>query len=87
VDYYWTKTLAVLNNIKMSDFGDDMEVDGEEPQTSIQFSSENTSAKGKRIVADLPIEAEDNLPWYILHGSSETILTQTQGGKVPSGDA
>jgi replication factor C subunit 3/5 len=47
----------------MSEYEDDMEVDGDVPQGSIQFSSENTAAKGKRIVADLPIEAEDNLPW------------------------
>jgi len=52
-----------------------MEVDGDAPQNSIQFSSGNTAAKGKRIVADLPIEAEDNLPWYVPNGSSETILT------------
>ena len=29
------------------------------------FSSDNTNAKGKRIAADLPVEAEDNLPWYV----------------------
>ena len=48
----------------MSDFEDDMDMDA--PPTkdkSIQFSSNNTDAKGKRIVADLPIEASDNLPW------------------------
>jgi replication factor C subunit 3/5 len=61
----------------MSDFGDDMEVDEDAPQNVIQFSSENTAAKGKRIVADLPIAAEDNLPWYVLRGSSGTMLTQT----------
>lgn len=31
----------------------------------IQFSSDNTAGKQKRIVADLPVEAEDNLPWYV----------------------
>lgn len=49
----------------MSDLEDDMEIDGLAPKESIQFSSENTAIKGKRIVADLPIEAEDNLPWYV----------------------
>lgn len=29
---------------------------------AIQFSASDT--KGKRIVADLPVEAQDNLPWY-----------------------
>ena len=48
----------------MSDFEDDMDVDGPLPDRSIKFSSDNTAAKGKRIVADLPVEAEDNLPWY-----------------------
>jgi len=48
----------------MSDFEDDMDVDGPLPDRSIKFSSDNTTTKGKRIVADLPVEAEDNLPWY-----------------------
>ena len=48
----------------MSDFeDDDMDIDGPPPSKSIQFSSNNTDAKGKRIVADLPVEAQDNLPW------------------------
>jgi replication factor C subunit 3/5 len=49
----------------MSDFEDDMDVDAPPPYHSIKFSSDNTTAKGKRIVADLPVEAEDNLPWYV----------------------
>jgi replication factor C subunit 3/5 len=49
----------------MSDFEDDMDVDA--PVSSratkdITFSSDNT-AKGKRSAANLPIEAEDSLPW------------------------
>ncbi len=36
-----------------------MEVD--QADTSIQFGSDK--AKGKRIVADLPVEAADTLPW------------------------
>jgi replication factor C subunit 3/5 len=47
----------------MSEYEDEMDVDGPITKESIQFSSDNTAAKGKRIVADLPIEAEDNLPW------------------------
>jgi hypothetical protein len=59
----------LLNLSEMSDFEDDMDVDGPPPNHSIQFSSDNTTAKGKRIVADLPVEAEDNLPWHVLSES------------------
>lgn len=45
----------------MSDFGDEMEVDAP-PSKDIMFSSDNT-AKGKRSAANLPVEAEDSLPW------------------------
>ena len=48
----------------MSDFDDDMDVDVPPSDKSIQFSSNSAAARGKRIAADLPIEAEDNLPWY-----------------------
>lgn len=47
--------------IIMSDFGDEMDVDA--PTNEVQFSSENASGK-KRSAADLPVEAQDNLPWY-----------------------
>lgn len=47
----------------MSDYEDDMDIDGPGTRGSVQFGSENTASRGKRIVADLPIEAEDNLPW------------------------
>jgi replication factor C subunit 3/5 len=51
----------------MSDFEDDMDLDGAPSKdASIQFSSDNTAAKGKRIAADLPVEASDNLPWYVI---------------------
>jgi len=47
----------------MSDFGDDMDVDVDAPaRDSLMFSSDNT-AKGKRSAANLPVEAEDSLPW------------------------
>lgn len=46
----------------MSDHDDDMDIDGPALTESIRFSAEGAT-KGKRIVADLPIEAEDNLPW------------------------
>ncbi|KAK5328648.1 Subunit of heteropentameric Replication factor C (RF-C) [Exophiala xenobiotica] len=48
----------------MSDYEDDMDVDTQPSKdTSIQFGSSNLAGKQKRIVADLPVEAEDNLPW------------------------
>ncbi|KAH6651458.1 P-loop containing nucleoside triphosphate hydrolase protein [Truncatella angustata] len=46
----------------MSDYEDEMEVDGPAPSKDIIFSSDNT-AKGKRSAANLPVEAEDTLPW------------------------
>ena len=62
----------------MSDFEDDvMDVDDiPTKDTSIQFSSDNAAAKGKRIVSDLPVEAADNLPW------SKTRLILFQGSKT-----
>lgn len=45
----------------MSDYEDEMDVDA--PSKDVQFSSENASGK-KRTAADLPIQAQDNLPWY-----------------------
>lgn len=47
----------------MSDYEDDMEVDAPVDKESILFSSDNTNAKGKRSAANLPVEAEDSLPW------------------------
>jgi replication factor C subunit 3/5 len=45
----------------MSDFEDEMDVDVPLSK-DIKFSSDNT-AKGKRSAANLPVEAEDSLPW------------------------
>ncbi|KXJ96334.1 P-loop containing nucleoside triphosphate hydrolase protein [Microdochium bolleyi] len=45
----------------MSDYEDEMDVDAP-PSKDITFSSDNT-AKGKRSAANLPVEAEDTLPW------------------------
>jgi replication factor C subunit 3/5 len=48
----------------MSDYEDDMDVDVSAPakDTSLMFGSDAAS-KGKRSAANLPIEAEDSLPW------------------------
>lgn len=48
----------------MSDFDGEMDVDDPPSKNAAQFSSDNTNGRGKRIAADLPIEAEDVLPWY-----------------------
>lgn len=48
----------------MSDYEDDMDLDDRPVKESITFSSDNTNAKGKRSAANLPVEAEDSLPWY-----------------------
>ncbi len=46
----------------MSDFEDDeMDVDVPPPSHDIAFSSDTT--KGKRSAANLPVEADDSLPW------------------------
>ena len=49
----------------MSDFEDDeMDIDAPPVKESVTFSSNNTNSKGKRSAANLPVEAEDNLPWW-----------------------
>ncbi|POR38360.1 Activator 1 subunit 3, partial [Tolypocladium paradoxum] len=45
----------------MSDFEDEMDVDGPAPSKDVTFSAE--ANKGKRSAANLPVEAEDSLPW------------------------
>lgn len=48
----------------MSDYDDDdMDVDDPPVKESLTFSSNNTNSKGKRSAANLPVEAEDSLPW------------------------
>ena len=43
----------------MSDYGDEMDID-QSAADDVKFSA---SAKGKRSAANLPVEAEDSLPW------------------------
>jgi replication factor C subunit 3/5 len=50
----------------MSDYEDEMDVDAPAQKASL-FSSDNTGTKGKRSAANLPVEAEDTLPWYVPH--------------------
>lgn len=49
----------------MSDYEDEMIVDAPPVNDSILFSSDNTNSKGKRSAANLPVEAEDSLPWCL----------------------
>ena len=51
----------------MSDYEDDMDVDEDAPlvKDTVMFNSDNTNAKGKRSAANLPVEAEDSLPWRV----------------------
>jgi hypothetical protein len=46
----------------MSDYDDDMDVDA--PEVSNMMFSSEINAKGKRSAANLPVEAEDTLPWF-----------------------
>lgn len=46
----------------MSDYEDEMDVDAPVADTSITFGGDQK--KGKRSAANLPVEAEDSLPWY-----------------------
>ena len=47
----------------MSDYEDEMEVDPPAGVDGPVFNSDNTNSKGKRSAANLPVEAEDSLPW------------------------
>ena len=47
----------------MSDYEDEMDIDAPAGKNDVTFSSDNTNAKGKRSAANLPVEAEDSLPW------------------------
>lgn len=44
----------------MSDFEDEMDIDVPAKSKDVTFSAET---KGKRSAANLPVEAEDSLPW------------------------
>ena len=48
----------------MSDIEDEMDVDAPAVDNSISFGGDQK--KGKRSAANLPVEAEDSLPWYDL---------------------
>jgi len=59
-DHYNTQTEADT----MSDYEDDIDMEDAPRATSeVLFSAANTDSKGKRSAANLPVEAEDTLPW------------------------
>jgi len=60
---------STLPTTKMSDYEDDMDVDGSHLRDEIMFNSDNTNSRGKRSAANLSVEAEDSLPWYVFHAS------------------
>lgn len=47
----------------MSDIEDEMDIDAPVTDSSITFGGD--AKKGKRSAANLPVEAEDSLPWYL----------------------
>lgn len=58
-----TPNHIVPNFADMSDYEDDMDVDTPAVRDTVMFNSDNTNSKGKRSAANLPVEAEDSLPW------------------------
>ena len=50
----------------MADYEDEMDVDGPGAADTVVFNSDNTNSKGKRSAANLPVEAEDSLPWSVV---------------------
>lgn len=59
---FLTQQKITVKVVKMSDSENEMDLDAPE-QKSALFSSD-TGSKGKRSAANLPVEAEDTLPWY-----------------------
>lgn len=53
-----------------------MDLDDRPVKESITFNSDNTNAKGKRSAANLPVEAEDSLPWYDCLTGNSSIFTR-----------
>jgi hypothetical protein len=67
----------------MSDFEDEMDVDAPVADSSVTFGGD--PKKGKRSAANLPVEAEDSLPWcVVLNTYAATIADIEKGRKVPT---
>lgn len=59
----------------MSGSEDEMDVDGPAPSNDITFSSE--AKQGKRSAANLPVEAEDSLPWCVQSDEQTTVVNHS----------
>ena len=73
----------------MSD-AEDMDVDGGGLQDAMTFSARATEKKGKSSAANLPIEAQDSLPWcadglHIILLEPFMLTSNLKGGKVSAG--
>jgi replication factor C subunit 3/5 len=51
----------------MSDYEDGMDVDAVDLEDNAVTFSSKQATQGKRSAANLPVEAEDTLPWYVLY--------------------
>lgn len=62
----------------MSDYGDEMDVDAgaHTEDHAVTFSSNKHESHGKRSAANLPVEAEDTLPWYVHPSTSALTVTK-----------
>lgn len=50
----------------MADIDDEMDMDDPaRVDDEIKFNSNNIGSNGKRSAANLPVAAEDSLPWYV----------------------
>lgn len=66
----------------MSDYEDEMDVDAPVVDDSITFGGD--SKKGKRSAANLPVEAEDSLPWYVVMSRCNTTNAEELKGREVS---
>lgn len=65
----------------MSDYEDEMDVDAPVADNAIAFGGD--PKKGKRSAANLPVEAEDSLPWYVDRKPAVHVdVNLSKGGKV-----
>jgi hypothetical protein len=63
----------------MSDYEDEMDVDAPVVDNSISFGGD--AKKGKRSAANLPVEAEDSLPWYAIKDTSTYTMAHLAKGR------
>jgi hypothetical protein len=94
-DAFCVSLIKFSQTTTMSDYEDEMDIDVPPACNDILFNSDNTNSKGKRSAANLPVEAEDSLPWYaprrvfgliwtliVLIGSKSTVLKPSRTSQV-----